>query len=145
MALRRVPSSSSEPQPVAPAADAELAGEDQLPAEALDAEEELPLGVEPWSGSEMPQGTASSHDLHAPLDDADGGDAGAESSELELLHDAGELNYRRIYETRFKPLDSGAREECARRVTDSELFALTLDPTPGVIAALLDNPQFGLA
>src|SRR5688500_10973939 len=27
---------------------------------------ERPVGVEPWSGEEMPTGTASSHDLRAP-------------------------------------------------------------------------------
>ena len=40
-------------------------------APVVDAEDEpLPIGVEPWSGDDMPLGTASSHDLHAPLDDA---------------------------------------------------------------------------
>jgi len=164
MALRRADPSASEPPdalpPTTPAGSTlELEDEDALfdgeapeagADDLVDAETGLPLGVEPWSGSEMPEGSASSHDLHAPVDDAsaDAGDDGpddAGGAGVELLPDAGELNYRRLYETRFRDLESGAREALARQATDSELFALTLDPLPSVIAALLDNPQFGLA
>jgi len=161
MALRRADPSASEPpgtlSPTTPAGSSlELEDEDAFfedgaapethTDELGDAESGLPLGVEPWSGSEMPEGTASSHDLHAPVDDASA-DAGDDPTApgVELLPDASELNYRRLYETRFRDLESGAREALARQATDSELFALTLDPLPSVIAALLDNPQFGLA
>ena len=38
----------------------------------------------------------------------------------------------------------GLREEAARYASGSILFALCLDPAPTVVAALLDNPRFGL-
>ena len=165
MALRRADPSASEPPgtltpTTPPGSTLELEDEDALfdgeapetsSDELVDPETGLPLGVEPWSGSEMPRGSASSHDLHAPVDDArdDAGDDAADDDtsapEVELASDASELNYRRLYETRFRDLESGVREALARQATDSELFALTHDPLPSVIAALLDNPQFGLA
>lgn len=114
-------------------------------APVLDAEDEpLPIGVEPWSGDDMPLGTASSHDLHAPLDDALTADDAATASEHALPADD-ELNYRRLYETRFRDLPQAERERAARQASGGELFALCLDPTPQVLAALLDNPTFGLA
>jgi hypothetical protein len=133
-------------------------------------EAELPLGVEPWSGEEMPAGTASSHDLHAPRHTSDpfaheaaGAEAlesgaegvvsaelpapslppEAEPSTLEISPDD-ELNYRQIYETRFRQLDVGLREEAARHASGSILFALCLDPAPTVVSALLENARFGL-
>jgi hypothetical protein len=127
---------------------------------SLEDERELPLGVEPWSGDEMPAGTASSHDLRAPragdreLDastplEEDAADAALGSPpssppEPEPIGDADELNYRHLYETRFRALDVAEREDSARRASGSDLFALCLDPTPQVLAALLDNPHFGL-
>jgi len=129
---------------------------------------ELPLGVEPWSGEDMPTGTASSHDLfapgHAPERFEDGaldGDARLavdesdaigelepaslppEREPLEISADD-ERNYRHIYETRFRQLDVGLREESARHASGSILFALCLDPAPQVVAALLENARFGL-
>jgi hypothetical protein len=129
---------------------------------------ELPFGVEPWSGEEMPTGTASSHDLHAPgyapepfASDAVEGDdlPGDEAVEppgelaatslppepepLEISADD-ERNYRHIYETRFRQLDVGLREEASRHASGSILFALCLDPAPTVVSALLENPRFGL-
>jgi hypothetical protein len=103
---------------------------------------ELPDGIEPWSGEPLPEGTASSHDLHAP---------GAEDDAAASAPPAGddtpidELNFRRIYETRFRDLDTGLRQDAALHSSGSELFALCLDPAPEVIAALLDNSHFGLA
>jgi hypothetical protein len=111
----------------------------------------LPLGVEPWTGEDMPVGTASSHDLHAPLGDgaelesprSRPGDESQPPGE-EPLAEADELNYRRIYESRFKDIELGLRADAARHASGSELFALCLDPSPQVVAALLDNAQFGL-
>jgi hypothetical protein len=131
---------------------------------------ELPVGVEPWSGEEMPTGTASSHDLRAPgyAADALASDSvdwdeqtGAEPAErgapgelvgtslppepepLEISADD-ERNYRQIYETRFRQLDVGLREEAARHASGSILFAMCLDPAPTVVSALLENSRFGL-
>jgi hypothetical protein len=53
------------------------------------------------------------------------------------------VNYRRVYETRFRELEEGQREDAARHVTDGDLLALCLDPAPRVVAALLDNSRFG--
>jgi hypothetical protein len=103
------------------------------PAEdgSLASDSELPLGVEPWTGDDMPAGRASSHDLLA------------EEPLLETAAD--ELNYRHLYETRYRSLEAGVRENAARHASGSDLFALCLDPSPQVVAALLENSEFGLA
>jgi hypothetical protein len=134
-----------------------------------DADGALPFGVEPWSGEDMPAGTASSHELLAPSEEESLGSSlpspngfeattGHEAqppedpglspslppeSEPEPSGEADELNYRHIYETRFRMLDVGLREEAARRASSGELFALCLDPSAQVVSALLENPQFG--
>lgn len=116
----------------------------------FEAGEELPEGIEPWTGESMPEGTTSSHDLHAPSQAAL--DPGSVSSmpprrsrpPTSRPPPRDEVNYRRIYETRFSELTEGEREDVAMHVAGSELFALCLDPTPRVIAALLDNSHFGL-
>src|SRR4051812_26740681 len=111
--------------------------------------DELPSGIEPWSGDSMPEGTASSHDLHAPVSERDPGSV----SSLPPRHSrppgskpppVDELNFRRIYETRFRELEVSERQDSARHVSGPELFALCLDPAPEVIASLLDNLHFGL-
>lgn len=130
----------------------------------------LPFGVQPWSGEEMPAGTASSHERLAPaalellgsslsLTECFDGQVGHEPSvaedpgiapslppeaEPEPMGETDELNFRRIYETRFRLLDVGLREAAARVASDGELFALCLDPSAQVVSALLENPQFGL-
>jgi hypothetical protein len=132
--------------------------------ESLDGADDLdlPLGVEPWNGDEMPAGTASGHERLAP---ASGElDLGASTppegepdsvlpnlppsvapeSEPEPLGEADALNYRHVYETRFRALELGQREEAARRADDGELYALCLDPAPQIVSALLENPRFGL-
>jgi len=136
MALRRSPPES--PEDIAlergPAQTSAEPGEDDV----------LPLGIEPWAGDDMPLGTASSHDLHAPV--ADGVDPDdAPSSAPELPPADAELNYRRLYETQFRDLPLGARELAARQASGNELFALCMDQAPQVVSALLDNPTFGLA
>jgi hypothetical protein len=57
---------------------------------------------------------------------------------------ADEVNYRRIYETRFRGLETSERMDAAAHVHGAELLALCLDPMPEVIAAVLDNARFGL-
>lgn len=171
--------------PLPPPAVAALGDERELDDDEADAV--LPLGVEPWSGADMPTGTASSHDLRAPgsgarrlaldsLEPAELGadptgatettettdsaepDAGADvmaaglppslapehQQQLLEVTDDDERNYRHIYETRFRQLDVGLREEVARHASGSILFALCLDPAPQVVAALLENARFGL-
>lgn len=149
----------------APPRDAALGTEPE--PEFADDDAELPLGVEPWSGEEMPTGTASSHALHAagyapepfasdagedeptsaepaaPPDDLAAPSLPPEPAPLEISADD-ERNYRHIYETRFRQLDVGLREEASRHASGSILFALCLDPAPTVVSALLENPRFGL-
>jgi len=157
MTVRRTP---------APPPDAGFGSE--LEPEFTDDGAELPLGVEPWSGDEMPTGTASSHDLHAPgdaleplaSDSVEGNDETSdehgespgelaatslppEPEPLEISADD-ERNYRQIYETRFRQLDVALREEAARHASGSILFAMCLDPAPTVVSALLENSRFGL-
>ena len=112
-------------------------------------DDELPSGVEPWSGDSLPAGSASSHDLHAPVSEHDPGSV----SSLPPRHSrppgskpppVDEVNFRRVYETRFRQLEVGERQDSARHVSGPELFALCLDPAPEVIASLLDNSHFGL-
>jgi len=147
--------------PLAPAGAAPDA--DGAALDPSESDTELPLGVEPWTGEEMPAGRASSHewlapDLGAPeLDPAPSAPAEPPSmpappsfasppDEEPLLETAAdELNYRHLYETRYRALDAGVRENAARHATGSDLFALCLDPSPQVVAALLENSQFGLA
>lgn len=105
---------------------------------------ELPTGIEPWSGDEMPAGTASSHDLHAAEDRSDPGSISSLPPRRSRPPALDEVNFRRVYETRFRDLEVGERQEAARHASGSELLALCFDPSPRVIAALLDNDQFGL-
>jgi hypothetical protein len=103
----------------------------------------LPDGVEPWAGDPLPAGTSSSHDLHAPAAEEAPSTPWAPPSQSAPPID--ELNFRGIYETRFRDLDTGLRQDAALHCSGGpELFALCLDPAPEVIASLLDNSHFGL-
>ena len=93
----------------------------------------------------MPVGTASSHDLHAPVADGVDHDDGTNAGTDATSPADAELNYRRLYETRFRDLPLGERELAARQASGSELFALCMDQAPQVLSALLENPTFGLA
>ena len=137
MALRRSPPEFPEDIPLEPGSGDPIGSD---PAEAS----ALPPGVEPWTGDDLPLGTASSHDLHAPAVDGGGADEDTSTPPDEGLPRDDELNYRRVYETRFRDLPLGERELAARQVSGSELFALCMDPTPQVVAGLLENPTFGL-
>jgi hypothetical protein len=105
---------------------------------------ELPVGIEPWTGESMPEGTASSHDLHSPTSERDPGSISSLPPRRSKPPPVDEINFRRIYETRFRELEQGARQDVAMHAHGSELFALCFDPAPEVIAALLDNSHFGL-
>jgi len=127
-------------------------GELRTPGDSLELEDDdelLPEGIEPWSGEQMPEGVASIHDQLVARDATDPGSISSlpprrsrpPGSRPPALD---EVNFRRVYETRFRDLTIGEREDVAPHVTSSELFALCMDPAPQVIAALLDNPHFGL-
>ena len=106
--------------------------------------DELPGGIEPWTGEAMPEGTASSHDLHAPEPQGDPGSISSLPPRRSKPPPVDEVNFRRVYETHFRQLEIGERQDSALHVTGSELFALCFDPAPEVIASLLDNAHFGL-
>jgi hypothetical protein len=106
-------------------------------------DDELPSGIEPWAGEAMPEGTASSHDLQAPTSERDPG-SNSSVPPRRSKPPVDEVNFRRVYETRFRDLEVGQRKDVALHVSGPELFALCLDPAPEVIAALLDNLHFGL-
>lgn len=116
---------------------------------AVEEEGALPEGIQPWSGEAMPEGSTSSHDLHAPSSAHDPGSLSSlpprrSRPPTSRPPPMDEVNFRRIYETRFSELTVGEREDVAMHVAGSELFALCLDPSPQVIAGLLDNSHFGL-
>ncbi|MEO8183572.1 MAG: hypothetical protein ABI895_32470 [Deltaproteobacteria bacterium] len=106
--------------------------------------EVLPSGIEPWTGEAMPEGSASSHDLHAPASEDDPGSNSSLPPRRSKPPPVDEVNFRRVYETRFRDLEVGQRKDVALHVSGPELFALCFDPAPEVIAALLDNLHFGL-
>ena len=107
-------------------------------------EDELPVGIEPWSGESMPEGTASSHDLHVPDSQRDPGSNSSVPPKRSRPPPVDEVNFRRVYEARFRGLEVGQRQDAALHASGAELFALCLDPAPEVVAALLDNAHFGL-
>lgn len=107
-------------------------------------DDELPGGIEPWAGEAMPEGTASSHDLLAPQYERDPGSNSSLPPRRSRPPPVDEVNFRRVYETRFRALEIGERKDVALHVAGPELFALCFDPAPEVIAALLDNLHFGL-
>jgi hypothetical protein len=72
-----------------------------------------------------------------PTDDAD-------DAEEDPAAAASELDHRKVYETRWHPLPLERRVDAAQRVTGSDLRALTFDPSPRVVAAILENATCGL-
>lgn len=125
--------------------DLHVLGTQEAPeAAASNDAEELPSGIEPWGGEAMPEGTASSHDLHAPAAQRDPGSVSSVPPRRSKPPPVDEVNFRRVYETRFRELEIGERQDVALHVAGAELFALCLDPAPEVISALLDNSHFGL-
>jgi hypothetical protein len=89
-------------------------------------------GPELFTGTEVPEPPPSSQEL-LPEDPA------------ELERDANdERNYRRLYETTFRPMDREGRIAAAAKEEGANLFALCLDAEPQVIHALLTNHRFGL-
>ncbi len=55
-----------------------------------------------------------------------------------------ERNYRKIYETVFRPMEREARIAAAQTEDGANLYALCFDAEPQVINSLLGNPRFGL-
>jgi len=53
--------------------------------------------------------------------------------------------HRKLFETTLHHQEADARVALAKQAVEPNLSALCFDPLPSVIAALLDNPQLGLA
>jgi hypothetical protein len=108
-----------------------------------DADAELPDGVMPWSGEEMPVGSART--LPPPeKEDTVPPDSGAEEPEDPGTTAEGTASHRRLYESEFGAATVDERVARARTARGDTVGALCLDPEPQVIAALLENPEFGL-
>lgn len=119
------------------------------------ANDELPPGVEPWSGDPMPEAVALPPDPRdePPASEDRSPEPAWRSSQPPRRSSApprsrppvlDELNYRRVYEERFRALEPSQRADAARHVHGSDLFALCLDASPEVIGAVLENSHFGL-
>lgn len=72
-------------------------------------------------------------------EEAQGGD-----DESAAVSEVDERNYRKLYETTWHPLALDERIESARVVTGADLLALAFDPSPRVVAAILENATCGL-
>ena len=68
----------------------------------------------------------------------------SESPEETAKREAGDREYKKLYETVYHPMGRDARIAAASTVTDPDLLALCLDPEPQVIHAVLTNPKVGL-
>jgi len=119
------------------------------------------LGMDPAAFREAPPAPAPApartrpppkeQDDETPADAAapEGEDATTEEEEASREDDTedraiAERNWRQIYEMRWHPLGVDQRALAARRVDGPDLLALSLDPDPRVVAALLENALLGL-
>lgn len=89
-------------------------------------------------------GTPTSYEAAIPVSEApSAGPEDAEEAEAASAEDS--LNYRQVYETRFRPLDPEARIAASKTLGGPDLCALCFDQDPRVVGALLENPRTGLA
>ncbi len=105
---------------------------------------ELPRGVEPWSGDEMAQGTASTHDELAREARESSVPPSSRRPSAPATAAAESSNHRQVYETTIRHLDIDQRIDLAAHAEQGLLLPLCLDPSPRVIAQLLQHPKFGL-
>jgi hypothetical protein len=115
-----------------------------------------PSWLEPLEAAETAEKTLPVPD-EARAEDQGGGEqtggehgaAGEEGEDGDSADPTGsvedELNYRKVYESVFHPMDPSVRSEAARTEKGANLMALSFDQDPMVIRSLLGNPQFGLA
>lgn len=78
-------------------------------------------------------------------DEGAGVEAAPESEAPAAPDAAARGSYRQIFETSLRQLDVDAREAWARTADGDVLCALCMDPMPGVIQAVLENPNANLA
>lgn len=95
----------------------------------LDAAEPQSLDLLEYDAFDASGADAEASDLDEPQEESGAGDVPAVA------------NLRRLFETVLHPLPREARVERARTVTGDVLHALCLDPEPGVIQAVLENPM----
>lgn len=112
---------------------------------------ELPDGVMPWNGEDMPSGHVSvpPRDGGAPAvdwipDPEDGAPLSEPPAPSSRPPELESVSQRRLYEREFHGLTVNERIALARTTHGERLDALCLDPEPSVIGALLDNSELGL-
>jgi hypothetical protein len=112
-----------------------------------DPADELPAGVMPWSGDDMPAGVVSTFppavgteatSVEAPEIDP--------SEPVSLREPTPDVlaSHRQLYETEFAGKTLDQRVAAAHGARGALLDALCFDPEPPVIAALLENAEIGL-
>jgi hypothetical protein len=76
-------------------------------------------------------------------DDSEPQDEDEDSNDAEAVEKraASSREYQKIYETVFRPMPKDERVAAALSADGSNLFALCLDPDPGVINSVLTNPK----
>jgi hypothetical protein len=110
-------------------------------------DDERDEGAPPPEGEEteqapVAQGPDEQHEPAAepPLDVVD-----EEASDTPETSVEDERNYRKLFETELHELPADQREELARTTSGARLLALCFDPTPGVVRAVFENSEAGLA
>lgn len=125
---------------------------------AADRDAQLPEGVMPWTGEEMPVGrtlppvplpvpvadSAPDSDSESDPDAAPDSDSEPESAAVPPLSAEATASYRRLYDERCRGTTTDERIAMARSARGDLLYALCFDPEPPVISALIDNPEIGL-
>lgn len=146
--LEELPQDESLPPPP-PLQPDELVALDGLLAESTDAAATEEAGA---TESAAPAKRAASDDAEdEPVEEAaatpDEPPSAVSVEEQAALEEEerGDKVWRRIYETVYRHMTREQRLSAANTVQGDDLMALCLDAEPQILAALLDNPRFGLA
>ena len=111
----------------------------------LDAEGPDPTGEAPWLDPVLDAAEPALDDMpsYEAFGEETGADPGCEREHeaAEPAHDAATANLRKLFETSLHPLPRDARIEWAHTAGGDVLQALCLDPEPGVVQAVLENPN----
>jgi hypothetical protein len=116
---------------------------DAVPEDGLGGEEEAPWLAPVLDAVEPVLDDVPSYDAFG---EEGRGDQGRESDieTVEPDRDEATANLRKLFETSLHPLPRDARIEWARTAGGEVLQALCLDPEPGVVQAVLENPNANL-
>lgn len=106
-------------------------------------EEEAPWLDPVLDAAESDLDDVPSYDAFGEDEEADSGHEGNLAA-AEPERDSAMANLRKLFETSLHPLPRDARLEWARTAGGDVLQALCLDPEPGVVQAVLENPNANL-